>query len=142
MSFIFQSIPDSLCPMNSTTTPFGPDFVKGLIGLFSNAFAEGQREAAQILWSILLSFLVQDWLIVILVLLVILFIAWLEAYITRRWKFLGSVLYNYLYFGILFLIGLIFGPNIFASDYFDLLLWFCIGDLLPARMDYYIQGWF
>jgi len=35
---------------------------------------------------------------------------------------LGSVLYNYFYFGILFVITLIFGPDVFANDWFKIVL--------------------
>ena len=37
-----------------------------------------------------------------------------------RWGMLGSVLYHYLYFGILFVVGLIKGPEIFVSEYFEI----------------------
>ena len=107
--------------MNSTTTPLGVNFTKDLVVMFMDAFSKAQEEAARTLWSGLLSFLYHNWLMTILVLLLILVLAGSDAFITRRWAWLGSVLYNYLYFGSLFIIGLVCGPEIFVSIYFDII---------------------
>jgi len=55
-------------------------------------------------------------------LVLVLVAATVRAVTTGRWGWLGSVLYNYLYFGTLFVIGLIWGPEIFANDYFEIAL--------------------
>lgn len=103
--------------MNSTSTTPGPNFIKKLIDSFINAIDEGTRQAYQMLWNALMSFLADHWVSVLMVLAVILIIATIKA-VLGRWGMLGSVLYNYLYFGILFVIGLIWGSDIFVSNWF------------------------
>jgi hypothetical protein len=36
-----------------------------------------------------------------------------------RWGSLGSLLYNFFYFGTLYIIGLLWGPEIFVDDLFN-----------------------
>ena len=105
----------------STTSPLGIDFPKQIVALLLKDFDDGKKQAAHILWNALMSFLGQYWLLVLAVLLVILFLSGFQAFTTRWWGWFGSVLYNYLYFGILFIIGLIWGPEVFVSDLFDIL---------------------
>ena len=74
------------------------------------------------MWDGLMSFLTSHWLVVLGVLVLVFIGALTRAVLTGRWGMLGSVLYNYLYFGTLFVVGLIFGPEVFANDYFKLVL--------------------
>jgi len=107
--------------MISTTTPFGSDFYKDLVHMIFQAIDDGTKMAVHMLWDVLIYFLVHDWPLVLGILTFFLVIAVIEWLTTGRWAMLGSVLYNYFYYGILFLIGLIFGPDIFTNDWADLL---------------------
>lgn len=100
--------------MDATTTQF-------IIKEMFNAFDNAQKEAYQILWDGLLSFLSSSWLSVIGVLFLILVISFIVA-LFGRWGMFGSVLYNYLYWGTLFIFGLTFGPKIFANIFIDIAL--------------------
>ena len=101
--------------MTPNTTPLGSDFAKQMIGLFLNAIEKGTLQAYRILWDALITYLSAHVIGVMLVLFVILVFAFLKA-MMGRWGTLGSILYNIFYFGILFIIGLIWGPEVFASD--------------------------
>ena len=85
------------------------------------AVDDGTKMAVHMLWDALIYFLIHDWLLVLGILTFFLLISILEFFMTGRWAMLGSVLYHYFYYGILFLIGLIFGPDIFTNDWADLL---------------------
>lgn len=107
--------------MNATSSPLGPDFVKQMVELLTTGVAQATAHAYRIFWEILLSFLAQHWLGTLLVLIAVLVYAILLYLATGRWRVLGSVLYNYLYFFIMFLIGLIGGPELYANDYFPII---------------------
>lgn len=70
------------------------------------------------LWDILLAFLLENWFWVLLALFILFIFVTLKA-MMGRWGSLGSFLYNFLYFGILLIIGLIWGPEVFVDDYFN-----------------------
>lgn len=108
--------------MTPTSTPFGPDFVKELIPWMFQIFDEATRKAYHMLWDMLIAFLVANWGWVLVGLVVILLFAFFEYLATGRWATLGSVLYTYIYYGFLFLAGLVFGPELFANDWIKLLL--------------------
>lgn len=108
--------------MTATSTPFGQQFYKSLIDQMYQAVDNGTKMAYHMMWNALITFLMQDWLLVLGILTLFLVVAILKFLTTGRWTMLGSVLYNYTYYGILFLIGLIFGPEVFANDWIDLLL--------------------
>ena len=107
----------------STTTPiFGPDFVKDIIPWMFQVVADATKQAYRMMWNWGMSALKEHMIAIILILFGLLVFSYLRALITRRWGLFGSVLYNYLYFGTLFIIGLIFGPETFANDYFEIFL--------------------
>ncbi len=108
--------------MNATSSPFGPDFYKDLVSMMFKAMDDGTKTAYHMMWDMLLYFLIHDWLLVLGLLTFFLVIATTEFLFTGRWAMLGSVLYNYCYYGLLFLVGLIFGPEVFANYWIDLLL--------------------
>ena len=109
--------------MSPTTTPtFGPDFVKELIPWMIQQFGIATAKAFRMIWDIGIAYLAEHWIAVLAGLFAIFVIALVRAFITGRWAMLGSVVYNYLYFGTLFLVGTIFGPEIFANDYFKIIL--------------------
>ncbi len=98
------------------------------------ALDEGTKQGARMAWHVLISILVDYWIVVIVLLLVVLLIAIVEA-LLGRWGMLGSALYHYLYFGILFIVGLIWGSDIFVSNLFSI---FCTLMLYP--LCYWITG--
>lgn len=109
--------------MSPTTTPtFGPDFVKELIPWMIQQYGIATAKAFRMIWDIGMTYFAQHWIAVLLVLLGVFVVALVRAFITGRWAMLGSVVYNYLYFGTLFVIGLIWGPELFANDYFKIVL--------------------
>jgi len=101
--------------MNSTATLLPPNFIKDLLGNID----EITKQTYQSLWNVLISFLVNH-LIIISIVLVVIFIITVIMALLGRWDILGKVLYNYIYFGILLIIGLIWGSNILVSDFFHL----------------------
>lgn len=107
--------------MTSTSTLLS-DLPQQVIALLMNAVDEGTKKAYHMMWDILINFLTQHWLLVIGALTFFLLLAVVEYFSTGRWAMIGRVLYSYIYYGILFLTGLIFGPEIFANDWIDLLL--------------------
>lgn len=108
--------------MNTTNAipQLGPEFWKYIIDTVLKAMDDSKMEAIQILWGHLLSFLSIHWGIALLYLTGLLILSFIIA-LVGRWGMFGSVAYHYLHLGTLFIIGLIFGPNIFANNYFELL---------------------
>ena len=106
----------------TSTPPFGPDFVKELIPWMIEQVGIATAKAFRMFWDIGMAYLAEHWVAVIVGLVVIFLIALIRAFVTGRWAMLGSITYNYLYFGTLFIIGLIFGPELFANDYFKIFL--------------------
>lgn len=103
--------------MNSSTTNVSIDIPKQFVEAFLRIIDDGTKQVAHSLWLILLDFLAQHWLAVLLTFIVLMAIAMAHA-MMGRWGMLGSLLYNFLYFSILFIIGLIWGPEVFVSDVF------------------------
>lgn len=83
-------------------------------------------EVYQMLWDILITFLKAHWVGIGEILLVFLILASLVFLFTGRWAMLGSILNRYFFFGTLFIIGLIFGPQVFANTYFEV-VWVVLG---------------
>ena len=108
--------------MSATTTPFGPELVKGLVPWFFNMIDDSTKHAYQIIWSYLILYLKQHWGFVIIALILILVFSFAKYMITGRWKTLGQVLYSYIYWGTIFVITLIFGPEIFADNWFKIVM--------------------
>lgn len=106
----------------STTSPLGSDFPKQIVLWFLDAIDEGTKQAYRMIWNAVKELLAEHWGFVIIALVSILILAVLNYFATGRWAMLGSVLYNYFYFGILFVITLIFGPDVFANDWFKIVL--------------------
>lgn len=103
--------------MNSTSTPIGPVFSKVVVEQFLNGIDEGTKQAARMLWGSLTTFLSEHWLAALLVLFFMFVAVTLKA-MMGRWGSLGSFLYNVFYFGTLFVVGLIWGPEVFVNDIF------------------------
>ena len=96
-----------------------PDFIKQMPTWFLNTIQEATIKDIQIAWSWAMSYLLAHLWIVISILLIVLVYAVFRAFMGHWWV-LGSVLYNYLYWGSLLIFGLIWGPEIFASTYVDI----------------------
>lgn len=95
---------------------------------------EGKITASRLLWSVYTSFLADHWVAIVIFLAAIFSIALVKAF-SGYWAMLGRVLYNSLYFGTLFIIGLIKGPEVFVSWYFEM---FCVILLYPVC--YFLVG--
>lgn len=103
--------------MNSTAT--SQEFIKQMPNLFLNAIQKGTVDGIKIIWDLITSFLIKHWIAVVVLLFVILVYAVVRA-IMGRWGLLGHVLYNYLYWGAVLVIGLIWGSQVFAGTYAEL----------------------
>ena len=106
----------------ATTSPLGIDFTKQIVQGLLDAVDAGTKTAYHWIWTDINQLLIEHWLIVTFFLIVLLLVAVARYFITGRWAMLGSVLYNYLYFGVLLIIALAFGSDVFASDYFKIVL--------------------
>lgn len=106
--------------MTPSNSLFGPEFVKNLLAQTLAASEVMTKSLYRMMWDSLLLYLKAHWISVLIFLAVILAIALFEYLSTGSWRMLGSVLYHYLYFGILFIIGLVKGPDVFISEYFEI----------------------
>jgi lipopolysaccharide export LptBFGC system permease protein LptF len=113
--------------MATSTFFIDPEDFKKILDSINQQLEDYTRQFAHALWTALLSFLVEYWLPFVVVLFVI-FVALTIKAMFGRWGSLGSFLYNFFYFGILFVIGLIWGPNFFLGDFFHA---FCAAILYP-----------
>jgi hypothetical protein len=105
-----------------STTTLATEFPKQFASMLFKALDDGTKLAYKWIWTAIKDLVTQHWGMVLLVLVIILFVAFIEYLVSGRWALLGSVLYHYLYFGFLFLIALFFGSDVFANDWFKLVL--------------------
>jgi len=105
--------------MNPTATKFGPEFIEQMIDLLFKSAEKGAELAIGLLWSLLMGVLKAYWPIILGAVFILLVIGTAKA-MMGRWGLLGTVLYNSLYGFTLLVIGLIWGPNVFIGDAFDL----------------------
>lgn len=105
--------------MTTSTTPFGPEFITKIIDETEKNIASSTAQFANAAWSALLLFLAAHWIAATLLLFTIFVFVTIKAGF-GQWGSLGSFLYNLLYFGILFIVGLIWGPGVFLGDLFKL----------------------
>jgi len=103
--------------MNSTTTLMTKVWAQDVLNLFLQDINKAQLHDAQLFWSALLVLLARYWLPIVGFLLFMLLVAIAEA-LMGRWGMLGSILYHYLYYSILFIVGLIWGSSVFVSDFY------------------------
>jgi hypothetical protein len=104
--------------MTSTTALIDPRILIKSIKEGMDAADIATKAVYQVLWANLIDYLSKNWIIIVSFLTIFLFIAIIKA-ILGRWRMLGSILYHYIYFGILFTIGLIFGSDIFVNNIFS-----------------------
>lgn len=103
--------------MDASNTPIliATDMGPWLIQTFSEAIPKSYR----MVWDAFMPFLAENWAWIILGLFIVFTYVSIKAFM-GRWGALGSFLYNFFYFGIVFVIGLIWGPEVFAGDLFKL----------------------
>lgn len=105
----------------SNTIEFlNPEFVKDIMNTALKVVDDQKKEIAKICWENLLLFLAQHWIQIIMILFIILVISFIKA-LSGQWGMFGSVLYHYLHIGVLFIIGLIWGPEIYLNIFFGLI---------------------
>lgn len=106
-----------------------------VVNLLINSIEQGIKDAVNILWSELLAYLSNHWIAVGLVLFLIFIVVTVKAML-GKWGALGSFLYNLIYFSVLFVIGLICGPEVFVTNWFG---FFTAIILYPIT--YLLVGW-
>ncbi|MEI6528072.1 MAG: hypothetical protein WCO10_00140 [bacterium] len=121
---------------SSTASPLGTDFAQELFLHMQDAISDGTKQACRMVWDVIQQFMMEHWFFLIVGLVILFWIAIIRWISTGRWGMFASLLYHCLYFGTLLVATLIFGPEIFASDYTKLWLFIlylvCFG----------LVGWF
>ncbi len=75
----------------------------------------------KIFWDLFVEILIKNWLFVLFFTVLILVIAIVKLITMGRWGMLTSILYRIFYFGILFVVILVFGAEIIVTDSFQAL---------------------
>jgi hypothetical protein len=70
------------------------------------------------LWGIINPILIENWKTIWVTIIILLNIAMLKFFLTQRWGMLGSLLYNFFFFSIMYLIINYSRPEIIFEDYF------------------------
>ncbi len=86
------------------------------MGMIGDATARGYR----MVWDIAVQFVLHNLLSITILLLLVLVMSAIQAFTTGRWGWFGSVLYNYMFGGVMIAVGFIWGPETFANDYFEI----------------------
>ncbi len=92
----------------------------------------------KIFWDSFIELLIEHWLTVFLLLILVLIIAVMNLVITGRWGMLVSILYRIFYFGILFVVILVFGAEIIVTDSFQILAGI-IGIIIFETIGFFIR---
>jgi hypothetical protein len=121
--------------MTTSTGAFDPNISVQMMNTLKASMESSTKMVAHIMWSTLLSYLAVHWIATILILFVVFVFVFIKAKL-GRWGSLGSFLYNLFYFGTLFIIGLIWGPEVFLGDWFKVA---CTALLYPIC--YYLSGY-
>lgn len=106
-----------------------------VVSLLIDNLEQGTKDAVNMIWSGLIAYLSDHWIVFGLIVFLIFIVVTIKAML-GRWGALGSFLYNLIYFGTLFLVGLIWGPEVFLNDWFG---FFTALVLYPAT--YLLVGW-
>ena len=101
----------------ATTSPLGIDFTKQLALSLINTVDEATKQFARTAWTITTSFLLEHWFFVMGGFILLLLFFLLKA-VLGQWGSLYSLTYWTLYAVIVFIIGLIWGPDALVSDIF------------------------
>lgn len=89
-----------------------------------DAIEKGTLDAYRIIWSVIKNFAFEHWIGILLTIFCLYVIAIIKFLVTGRWGMLASLTYRFLYLSGLFVIALIFGSDIFANQWFDIVLVF------------------
>jgi len=103
--------------MATSSFAFGPADFKQLLDSINRSMEIETEKTVGMIWAAFLSYLAAHWLAIIVILFIIFVVVTLKA-MMGQWGSLGSFIYNFLYFGTLLIIGLIWGPNVFLGDFF------------------------
>jgi hypothetical protein len=121
--------------MTTSTSAFDPNISVQMVDMIKTSMESSMKMVDNIMWSTLLSYLAAHWMATILTLFVVFVFVFIKAKL-GRWGSLGSFLYNFFYFGTLFVIGLIWGPGVFLGDWFKVA---CTALLYPIC--YFLSGY-
>ncbi len=116
---------------NSTTTMN----MENVLNMILNSFVEVPKQSATMLWNIVTSQLIEHWLLFGGILVVLLILLTLLAFL-GDWSALGSFLYHSIYAIMILVIGSIWGPEVFVSNWFG---FFTAIILYP--ISYLLVGW-
>lgn len=118
--------------MGTTTT----QSVQAIINIFTKSILiDLPINTATLFFKVAVNILKNNWLLIGLILLGIFVFLIIKA-LLGHWGSLGSFLYNFFYFSIIFIIGLIWGPEVFVSNWFG---FFTAVILYPIC--YLVVGW-
>jgi len=98
---------------NSTTTMNA----ENIVNMLFNSIEEGSKKGITMLWDAGTSALIEHWLLVGGILIGLLVLFTLMA-LFGHWASLGSFLYHSIYAIIILIIGSIWGPEVFISNWF------------------------
>ena len=118
--------------MDSSSTPMTADNV--VLVLFGS-IEEGVRQWTVMLWDVVTSQLIEHWLLVGGIFVGFLVLFTLMA-LFGNWASLGSFLYNSIYAIVILIIGSIWGPEIFVSNWFGFFT-----ALILYPICYLLVGW-
>lgn len=99
-----------------------------------NAANDAYKQVARALWDAIRPMIFEHWLIITTAVIVIFIITFIQAK-KGRWGNLGKFLYRLIYFGIIFIILLIWGPEFFVENLYNTL-----GAFILYKVCYYITG--
>lgn len=94
-----------------------PSSVNEMIRAMPGAIDDSIKVWVRLFWDHAISALKEHWLLIVAILIVLFIFAFIKAK-QGWWGALGSYLYNFLYFGILLVVGLMFGPEVFVANWF------------------------
>jgi hypothetical protein len=95
--------------------------VIGIINNFPKQILEGQLMLIQIFWEAIKGLLIEYWIIIIITFFILLALSIFNIYTEGRWGMLAAILYRCSYLGILLIVVLIFGLEIFVSNWIKIL---------------------
>ncbi len=121
--------------MNFSTTTIANELPKQIALLFLQKFEEAQKQMAHIMWNLAIDTLTRHWLLIGGLFVLALVFFFLLALI-GEWGSLYSLTYWTLCVVVVFVVGLIWGPEVFVSDIYHLLYLAAIWPIC-----YWVTGW-
>lgn len=121
--------------MNTPTPTMATELPRQIAVWIINMIEESTKEAARMIWTFAMSFLAEHWLVVMGGFLGLLFFLIILA-ILGDWGGLYSLTYWTLYACLVFVAGLIWGPEVLVGDIFHIVYMAAIWPLC-----YFFTGW-